>query len=133
MYLKSYRFSEELRLNFIYENLSCATPKMKDIGDFRLSYLIERYLKNNHDEALLNEVKEIYSTLTNYKEKPYYLYDHHLNEFKELPIEIANTIMTESKKYPRVIASLAERSCRIFANKNIKAVGQIAKNENWFA
>lgn len=133
MYLISYRFSEESRLNFIYKNLVGVTPKMKDIGDIRLSYLIEKYLKNNHDKVLLNEVKQTYSKLTNYEDKSYHFYNHRLNEVKELPIEIANTIMKESKKYPRLIASFAERSCRIFANKNIKAVGQIAKNENWFA
>jgi len=131
-YLVSYRFSEDSRLNFIYENLSSVTPKMYDIGDIRLSYLIDKYLKNNHDIALLNEVKNTYSTLTNYEERLLHLYPPHLNTVKGLPIEIANTIMTESKKYPRVIASFAERSCRIFANKNIIAVGQIAKNENWF-
>lgn len=132
LYLISYRFSEELRLNFIYKNLSNSTIKMKDIGDIRLSYLIEKYLKKNEDLSLLKEVKEIYSSLTNYEERSYHFYNGHLNEAKELPIEIANTIMSESKKYPRVIASFAERSCRIFANKNIKAVGQVAKNENWF-
>lgn len=133
MYLISYRFSEDSRLNFIYKNLSSSTLKMKDIGDIRLSYLIEKYLKNNQDLTLLNEVKEIYATLTNYEDKSYRFYNRNLNDGKELPIEIANTIMAESKKYPRVIASFAERSCRIFANKNIRAVGQIAKNENWFA
>lgn len=132
MYLLSYRFSEEIRLNFIYKNFSNVTPKMKDIGDIRLSYLIEKYLKNNRDLVLLNELKETYSNLTNYEDGVYHFYYHHLNDMKELPIEIANTIMSESKKYPRVIASYAERSCRIFANKNIKIVGQIAKNENWF-
>ncbi len=133
MYLISYRFSEEFRLSFIYKNLVGVTPKMKDIGDIRLSYLVEKYLKNNHDKILLNEVKEVYSTLTNYEERLNHLYNRRLNEVTEIPIEIANTIMTESKNYPRVIASFAERSCRMFANKNIKAVGQIAKNENWFA
>lgn len=133
MYLLSYRFSEEKRLNFIYSNLSTVTQNMKDIGDIRLSYLIEKYLKNNQDLTLLKEVKEIYATLTNFEERSYHFYNHRLNEVKELPIEIANSIMTESKKYPRIIASFAERSCRIFANKNIKAVGQIAMNENWFA
>jgi hypothetical protein len=132
MYLISYRFSEEPRLNFIYKNFSSATQKMKDIGDIRLSYLIEKYLKNKLDLTLLNEVKEIYAKLANYEERSYRFYNHRLNEVQELPIKIANTIMTESKKYPRVIASFAERSCRIFANKNIKAVGQIAKDENWF-
>ena len=132
MYLLSYRFSEEKRLNFIYQNITSVTPKMKDIGDIRLTYLIEKYLNNNQDLILLNEVKEIYSTITNFEERSYSYYNHRLNEIKELPLEIANSIMAESKKYPRIIASFAERSCRIFANKNIKAVGQIAKNENWF-
>ena len=89
-------------------------------------------MKNNKDLTVLKEVKEIYSTISNYKERPSHFYNLYMNEVKELPIEIANTIMTESKKYPRIIASFAERSCRIFANKNIKAVGQIAKNEHWF-
>jgi hypothetical protein len=133
MYLISYRFLEELRHNFIYKNLSSSTLKMNDIGDIRLSYLTEKYLKNNQDLTLLNEVKEIYSTLINYEDRLYYFYNHHINESKELPIEIANKIMMESKKYPRIIASFAEKSCRIYANKNIKPVGQIAMNENWFA
>ncbi len=131
-YLISNRFSDEYRRELIYENMTNTTNKIKDIGDIRLSYLIEKYLKNNQDKTLLNEVKEAYSTVINYEERRFHYNNHFRNEIKELPIDIANEIMTESKNYPRVIASYAERSCRLYANKNVKAVGQIAMNEKWF-
>lgn len=132
LYLISFRYTEERRLNFVYKNLSNSTIKMKDVGDIRLSYTIEQYLNNNQDLKLLNDIKEIYSSLTYYDERLYHFYPRYSNEIKELPIDIANTIMAESKKYPRIIASFAEKSCRIYANKNTRPVGQIAKNENWF-
>ncbi|MEQ1587186.1 MAG: hypothetical protein ABL895_14960, partial [Cyclobacteriaceae bacterium] len=81
---------------------------------------------------VLNEVKETYATAINYEENHFYYNNRFRNGIKELPIEIANLIMAESINYPRVIASFAERSCRLYANKHVKAVGQIAKNESWF-
>lgn len=50
----------------------------------------------------------------------------------KIPIDIAKNIMNDSKSYPIVIASIAEKSCRLYANKNVKAVGKIAKEKKWF-
>jgi len=51
---------------------------------------------------------------------------------RKIPIEIAKTIMEDSKNYPKLIAYMAEESCRLFANENTNPVGQIANNANWF-
>jgi hypothetical protein len=40
--------------------------------------------------------------------------------------------MADSKSYPRSIASMAEKSCRLYANENVKIVGQIANEKKWF-
>jgi hypothetical protein len=129
-YLISNRFSDEYRIRFIYENITASTDKIKDIDNIRLEYLIEKYLHNTKDASLLKEIKDIYSSALNYEER--YYHNHFRNSVKELPIKLANEIMTESKSYPRVIATFAERSCRLYANKHVKAVGQVAKDENWF-
>ena len=40
--------------------------------------------------------------------------------------------MEDSKNYPKSIVCEAEQSCRLFANENVKPVGEIANNEKWF-
>jgi hypothetical protein len=40
--------------------------------------------------------------------------------------------MADAKNYPRIIASIAERTCHKIANKKLKPVGNIAKEQNWF-
>lgn len=131
-YLISNRFSDESRKKFIYENIFNSSSKVTDVEDIRLAYLVEKYLNNNKDEILLKEVKETYASIINYDERHLSYNNYYRNEIRELPIEIANQIMSESKNYPRIIASFAERSCRLHANKQVKAVGQIAKMEGWF-
>ncbi len=48
------------------------------------------------------------------------------------PYEIAKEIMVECVNYPKAITVIAERVCRLHANENLKAIGEIAKNEHWF-
>jgi hypothetical protein len=94
--------------------------------------LIEQYLIKSNDKSILQEIKGIYSTFVKYGKRymPYHRY--YQNEEFKIPIEIAQEIMLESKNYPRIIASIAERSCRLYANKHIVAVGQVAQDEKWF-
>lgn len=40
--------------------------------------------------------------------------------------------MADCKKFPKVIAVLAERSCKINANEQLKPVGEVAEKDKWF-
>ncbi len=50
----------------------------------------------------------------------------------EIPYDIAKQIMNDYMSYPRIMASLAEKSCRLFARKAITPAGSIAKENKWF-
>jgi hypothetical protein len=132
LYLVSHKFSEENRNRLIYEKIRFPTAKMIDIGDIKLSYLLEKYIDNHTDLNLLQEVKETYATLTYFHERNRHYYTYQRYDLKQFPIDIANLIMNESKMYPRVLTSCAERSCRQFANKHVRVVGQVANDNNWF-
>ncbi|MCC9167986.1 NACHT domain-containing protein [Pontibacter harenae] len=128
----SQRFSEDSKKKFIYDSVKCRVIKSEDISEQILDYLIGKYIHNTKDKELLSEVKAMYSSISNYNERNLYYNRHFVNEKIEIPIELAKTIMNDSKSYPRIIASHAERSCRLYANKHLKAVGQIAQDEKWF-
>jgi hypothetical protein len=131
-YLISHRFGENYKRRFIYLNIKRNQDISEEITELRLNYLIEQYLIKSNDKTILQEIKDIYSTFVKYGER-YMPYRHYYqnDEFK-IPIEIAQEIMLESKNYPRIIASIAERSCRLYANKHVVAVGQVAQDEKWF-
>lgn len=131
LYLFSYRLSNSTRTRFIYENISKSTSKLKDIDDIRLSFLIDSFLKNN-DASILCEIKITYTNLASFSEKLYNRSFYYVDDVSGLPIELAREIMMDVKSYPRMITSIAERTCRLHANKNVKFVGEIAIEENWF-
>ena len=68
-------------------------------------------------------------TTHNYR---FYYSKHYLDEKKSIPFDIAKIIMEDTKNYPGLIVYLAEKSCRSYANEQIKPVGEIAKNDKWF-
>lgn len=127
----SLRFSDDDRKKFIYDNFDLNSCIFDEVISLRLDYLIDKYIERPNDLPLLNELKLTY-TKCKYYDKRYLYYERHRKVVTEIPIDIAKQIMANSKEYPRIIASYAERSCRIFANKNIKAVGKIAQEEQWF-
>jgi len=131
-YVILHRFGEGDKQRFIYLNIKNCQDVSEEITELRLNYLVELYLNKSNDRSILQEIKDIYSTFIKYGEHymPYYHYSR--NEEFKIPIEIAQEIMLESKNYPRIIASVAERSCRLNANKHLIAVGQVAQDEKWF-
>ena len=131
-YLLGLRFTEENKKRFIYENVNSFSENLSDIHEIKLEYLISKYLSNPNDISLLNEIKKVYMKVNRFEESYYYYSMYSQQDYNKIPIDIANYIMNESKSYPGVIASLAERSCRIFANSKQKSVGEIAKLEKWF-
>jgi len=40
--------------------------------------------------------------------------------------------MKDCKNLPSLIASAAERTCRMYANTKLKPIGEIAKTDKWF-
>ncbi len=136
----SYRFSEDSRYSIIYKNTNVLSNNPVYITEISFQHLIKKYLKNTNNENILRELKKLYSYLnTNeefYRHKRIKIHNHNHYLYRlqpvKIPINIAKKIMQEPKKYPKIIASMAERTCRIHANKNVKAVGEIVKNEKWF-
>lgn len=134
-FLISFRFREEIRFDLI-------TTEIKNFNDFSneeinrtiLDSLVNQYLLNQTDNIdLLREIERYYSLVVNYEFNEYLfykMYNHH--NFKEIPIDIAKKIMEKAKLYPRIIASIAEKSCRQFYNDNIIPVGKIALENLWF-
>jgi hypothetical protein len=131
-YLIFQRFDENIKHQLIYSNIKSHKAFSDDIIELRLNYLVEKYLENSTDTSLLKEIKDTYSTFMQFDERYMYYHRYYRNEEFHMPIDTAQEIMIESKRYPRIIASIAERSCRLHANKHLVAVGQVAKDEKWF-
>jgi hypothetical protein len=135
-YLISYRFPNEIREDFILgqSNETSSIFNIDIIGS-KFSYLIKEYLSDVQNKSKLDEIKKYYKLFSNYDyEYEYQLYiRHHVdNSVIGMPIDIAKEIMGEPTAYPRIIASIAEKSCRLYADKNVKIVGKIAIDNNWF-
>ena len=131
-YLISHRFGETYKRHFLYLNIKNHQDISEDITELRLNYLIEQYLNKSNDRSILQEIKDIYSTFVKYGDHHMHYHRYYRNAEYKIPIVIAQEIMLESKNYPRIIASVAERSCRLNANKHLVAVGQVAQDEKWF-
>jgi hypothetical protein len=50
----------------------------------------------------------------------------------ELTYETSKMIMSNCKDYPKLISSQAEKICRLYANENLKPIGDTASLEKWF-
>lgn len=128
------RFSENLRNDFIYKNVHEITDCfVEELREIKFEYSINSFLNQTGDESVLDDIKKYYSLLNNYSFNDYLFHKHYYqNSTKEIPIDIAKKIMEDAKSYPRIIASMAEKSCRQYANKKIIAVGKIANDKKWF-
>ena len=130
-YLISFRFPRENRGLFIYKHINENLGFINRILDIKLEYLVKNYLASPYNYDLLQEIKEIYGRTSTFNERVF-LYRFLSDVTPEIPYEVSKEIMENYMKYPRVIASFAEKSCRIYANERIKPIGKIAKEENWF-
>jgi hypothetical protein len=130
-YIICLRFEQEERAQLIYFNTD--DYQDQNILNLKLEYLIGEYFSDAKNEELLDSIKIIYHQLTNFSNKYLFHRVHSRLETTIIPLDIANKIMADSKSYPRIIASVAEKSCKSYAFQNTVAVGEIAKANNWFS
>jgi hypothetical protein len=136
-YLISHRFPDSMQQEFICrQNNDTATIFTIYIAKAKFKHLIDKYLKNVEDISLLDEIEKYYKLSTNsdigeYMDYHYFRFNND-KEFVVMPIDIARNIMKTPKSYPRLIASIAEKLCRLYANENVKIVGQVANEKKWF-
>lgn len=131
-YLLSLRMTEDTKHKFIYDHINTSNFIFEDVQNNNLRYLINLYLKNTKDIDLLKKIQEIYLYSEGFQEEQFRYRRLVYEGMDEIPIDIARKIMMDSKNYPRSIASLAEKTCKLYANTNTIAVGKIALEQNWF-
>ncbi|GHT67832.1 hypothetical protein AGMMS50239_31740 [Bacteroidia bacterium] len=138
-FLISRRLTSGIRIDFICkQNNNIFNIFRGDIVEIKFESLLKKYFDDTKNIKLLDEIKEYYKSVSNYDIDEEYLfhryfrYYHIESDTNIIPIDIATSVMEDSKSYPRIIASMAEKSCRLSASRNVKIVGQIANNNKWF-
>lgn len=129
-YFLSLRFGENRDERFIYENIEKFSGVLEKVNLVKYQYLLDTYLTKTTDMAMLKEIKKIYQSIDKFGQKNFHT--HNSVQTANIPIEIAKTIMSNCKSFPRIISSLAEKSCRLYANQNMQPVGKTAKDDKWF-
>ena len=130
-YLLSYRYDNYyVRQKYIYENIKKDSGILERIVDDKFQYLVDTYLKEPANTDILKKIKILYPKIHQSYDRHYYA--RQTNEPKNIPYETAKTIMQDCKSYPIMISSLAEKSCRQYANEHLTPVGKIANKEKWF-
>lgn len=131
IYLLSFRFEEFERKKYIYNYVKYPKVDTRQIAEIKFEYIVYAYLENTRNTNLLDEIQKSYKYIQQFDERHFY-YRRRNGYEKKIPYEIAKKIMKNCNDYPRVISSLAEKACRNYANKNLRPVGEVAKNCNWF-
>ena len=135
-YLLSRRIPAKLQNIFVSENIETTDIKLKDATNQKLSYLIFTYLHDTSNESVLSKIRSLYTNDFQYFEE-YMVYNYRSNNYRyksqnKIAIKSAQEIMKEPKSYPRIIATIAEKTCRLNANEHLIPVGTIAQEEKWF-
>jgi hypothetical protein len=131
-YLLAMRFPAMNRMEFIYSFISDSESLGANIAQFKLYHLINNYLTKTDSIELLQEIKALYEKIRHQDDLHFYHINYRNIEGKEIPFNIAKSIMNECNNYPRLVVALAEKSCRIQINKTLTPVGQIAETQHWF-
>jgi hypothetical protein len=137
-YLFSFRLPKKTREDFICDQTNGGTSIFKvDIMKTKFESLVMKYLNNMSDRVILNKIKEHYKLFSNFDITYEYLFNrtirfHNEYDSSNIPITIAKDIMKNPISYPRIIASIAERKCRLCANEKVKIVGEVASKKKWF-
>lgn len=128
----SIRFSYEKSDKFVYDFVK-ATPSnwSENVLRHKLDHLVRVFFQDQMNVAVLEEIKDITKSMQSYSSK--YLYHQYMHTTVKMPYDIAKIIMENCTKYPIVLSTLAEKSCRYHANKLLVPVGEIAKEEKWFS
>ena len=134
-YLFSFRLPKNMRDDFIYNQDNDITGIFKvEIMREKFAFLVSKYLKDTNNKDLLDQIKKQYKLFSNFDIN--YEYIRHIFRFHDesdsvkIPINISKNIMKNPLSYPRIITSLAEKTCRLYANENVIIVGKIAKEKN---
>jgi hypothetical protein len=138
-YLLSFRLPKEIRDEYIYnQDINNNSIFRTDIIKDKFEFLINKYFKEPNNEKLLNQIKEYYKLFSDFDISNEYLYYRHFYRFRDdsdingISIDIAKYIMKDPISFPRIIASLAEKACRIYANINVNIIGKTANDKKWF-
>jgi hypothetical protein len=127
-----------MRKDFICSQENDISDTFKvNIVKIKFESLIEQYFAHTDSIKRLNEIKEYYQLFSNcYIDDEYMYYRYFRYHFDSdvviIPINIAKKIMEDFKSYPRILVSMAEKSCKQYANENVNIVGEIANENNWF-
>lgn len=128
-YLISIRLPDKSRQSFIYANFPRDEAKKYGVTEFILMHVLDQYLTNTSDLQKLDEVSSLYRDASRFEESYYY---KHSDKFFNMPLDVANKIMSDARSYPTYLSSTAEKVCRLYANRHIKAVGETAVKNKWF-
>jgi hypothetical protein len=137
-YLICLRLPKNIRENFIYSQDNTITSIFKiDIAREKFEFLVSKYLKDTNNRIILEQIKMQYKLFSDFDITYENLYRHFIRFHNEsrsvrIPIDISKDIMNDPLSYPRIIASIAEKMCRLYANENVNIVGKIADKEKWF-
>ena len=131
IYLLSSRLKRENKGKFIYNLITDYSSIPQDALNLKLEYLSRKFLDNPVDDEVLSEIKGCYSKLEDISPIDYIL-RRGTNNIDKLPQVTSQFILNDSKSYPREIVAVAEMSCRKEADKKLKPVGEIAKDDKWF-
>jgi hypothetical protein len=130
--LTSCRLSSKHSSKVVYEKVDNIKPELQEtVNEIKIEYLISEFLSKENMEYL-TEIKSLYEKTNKYTFEEYSFYRLQYDNSYPLQERVAREIMADAKNYPRIIASIAERTCHKIANKKLKPVGNIAKEQNWF-
>ncbi len=134
IYILSIRFPKDLREKFIFEKFTNYSGESQKILKYRMNYLIKNFLVNDNDLEDLKEIKDIYLSLdrTRFTREREIDYLRRTEKIKTIPYNISKVIMDDCTQYPRSLVYIAEKECRINAEKFQTSIGDIAENDNWF-
>lgn len=130
-FLISIRFDSGNNGLFIWEKIDDEPRVIEKIIKLKFEFLIKKYLSNTSDESVLADIKDVYRKIKIDDERFYFSFNRRGTP-ERIPFQIAKSIMADCKKFPKVIAVLAEKSCKINAYEQLIPVGEVAENEKWF-
>lgn len=122
------RFRYDRGIKFIYEHVTQSNVRYGPINQNKLHYMVRAYLNNPTDKKLLQSIKSLYQSEYRFQER--YYGSGYINT--SMPLKIAEEVMQDCIRYPRVIGEFAEKSCRANANRHVSPVGRTAVAERWF-
>lgn len=134
IYLLSLKLPSREAIEVLRKNIRKISPSTIMLYDLKLGLLLEEYLKDPNETSLLGEIGDCYAesghvsiqSSLRMSSKFFYMLP------QEMDHDVAIRILKDHQKYPRIIASIAERGYRNYLHSIARPVGEIAKAEDWF-